>query len=106
MRTPARPAPAPSLELQDFLETARPKLLRLLLTLRVPVDDADDVLHDSLIPLLDSWEGIHRIADPEAWVLATLRHKILLYWRRRMRQCRFLAQWSRAIAASEPAPQE
>jgi RNA polymerase sigma factor (sigma-70 family) len=101
---PARLADTP--DLLAFLDAARPKLHSLLVSWRVPLEDADDVLHDSLLALLDQWHAMDAVANPEAWLVGTLRNTILQYWRRRGRQSRFLARWSQATPTSEPAPQE
>lgn len=90
--------------LEAFLAEVRPKLNRLLASLNVPVDDADDVLQDSLVALLLAGPG--GLSNPEAWLLGTLRNKILLYFRRRQRQRRCFAKLALAAPASEPAPQE
>jgi RNA polymerase sigma factor (sigma-70 family) len=90
--------------LEAFLAEVRPKLKRLLASLKVPIDDADDVLQDSLVALLLA--GPDGLSNPEAWLLGTLRHKILLYFRRRQRQRRCFAKVANAAPASEPAPQE
>ncbi|MBV8201896.1 MAG: sigma-70 family RNA polymerase sigma factor [Acidobacteria bacterium] len=93
-------------EIHALLAAARPKLCRLLASLDVPVEDSEDLLHDSLVKLLAHWREIDGIVNPEAWLLGTLRLTILQYWRRRKRQRRVLTLLSRAMAASEPPPQE
>lgn len=101
---PARLAQEP--DLLALLDATRPKLHSLLVSWRVPLEDADDVLHDSWLALLDQWHAIDTIANPEGWLLGTLRNTILQYWRRRGRRSRFLARWSQATPTSESAPQE
>ncbi|HEY6322829.1 MAG TPA: sigma-70 family RNA polymerase sigma factor [Thermoanaerobaculia bacterium] len=93
-------------DLPAFLDAARPRLHGLLVSLRVPLEDADDVLQDSFLALLDPRHALDGIADPEAWLAGTLRNTIRQYWRRRQRRSRFLARWSRTAPTSEPAPQE
>jgi RNA polymerase sigma factor (sigma-70 family) len=90
--------------LEDFLEAARPKLDRQLAALKIPVEDAEDLVHDSLVSLLD--HGMDGIENPEAWLLGTLRHKGLQYWRQQRREHRLQQILSRVLAAHEQAPQE
>jgi RNA polymerase sigma factor (sigma-70 family) len=104
MHPPSRHRPAASSELGDFLAAAYPRLYSVLKSFKVPPEDADDLVHESILTLLK--HGMHGIKNPEGWLLGTLRNKILLYWRWRLRQQRLLALLSRATAASAPAPQE
>jgi RNA polymerase sigma-70 factor (ECF subfamily) len=104
MHTPARLPRQP--DLLALFNAARPKLHSLLLGCRVPLEDADDVLHDCWVALLAQPHGMREVGNPEAWLVGTMRNTILQYWRRRRRQDRFLARWSHAAPASEPAPQE
>ena len=104
MDTPARLLRQP--DLLALFNAARPKLRGLLLACRVPLEDADDVLHDCWVALLAQPLGMREVGNPEAWLVGTMRNTILQYWRRRRRQNRFLARWSQATPASEPAPQE
>jgi len=77
---------------------------------KVPLADAEDVLHDALVALLRSWEqsrhALEVIGNREAWLIGTLRNTIFQYWRARKRERRFLEQLSHELAASESAPQE
>ncbi|HEV3457421.1 MAG TPA: sigma-70 family RNA polymerase sigma factor [Thermoanaerobaculia bacterium] len=106
MQPPSRIAEPGAAEILDLLKAARPKLCRLLASLDVPVEDSEDLIHDSLVALLDHWQEIVGVVNPEAWLLGTLRITILQYWRRRKRQRRMLLLLSRVLAASEPPPQE
>src|SRR5260370_26697344 len=85
MQPPSRTAEPGAAEILDLLEAARPKLCRLLASLDVPVEDSEDLIHDSLVALLDHWQEIDGVVNPEAWLLGTLRITILQYWRRRQR---------------------
>jgi RNA polymerase sigma factor (sigma-70 family) len=103
MHPPSSPAPAATTGLDDLLEAARPKLYSMLVSYKVPPEDADDLLHDAILALLE--QGTDGVANPEAWLLGILRIKILAYRRWRARQTRLMQLLSRAIAASEPPPQ-
>jgi RNA polymerase sigma factor (sigma-70 family) len=106
MKPPSRSPEAGAVEILALLKVVRPKLCRLLASLDVPVEDSEDLLHDSLVALLDHWQEMGEVVNPEAWLLGTLRITILQYWRRRKRQRRLLLLLSRVLAASEPPPQE
>ncbi len=104
--TPGRFAAVGAVEIHELLAAARPKLRRMLATFDVPLEDAEDVLHDALVALLRSWDQMNGVANREAWLLGTLRITIFQYWRARTRERRFLDQLSHELAASESAPQE
>lgn len=71
-------SPEPELTFDQFLQKVEPKLKRLLSTYRIPVDDAEDVLQQSLLALVYQWD---RVRDPETWLLGTLKRHCLMYWR-------------------------
>lgn len=76
-------SPEPELSFEQFLKKVEPKLKRLLSTYHIPVDDAEDVLQQSLLALVYQWD---RVRDPECWLLGTLKRHCLMYWRTRRRQ--------------------
>ncbi|HEX3128885.1 MAG TPA: DinB family protein [Thermoanaerobaculia bacterium] len=67
----------------ETLERLRPRLQRLLVTYRIPTENAEDLLQGSLRQLLGDWE---KIKDPEAFLLGELRRRCLLYWRTQRRK--------------------
>jgi RNA polymerase sigma factor (sigma-70 family) len=69
--------------LEEFLERMRPRLRSLVARYRIPLQDAEDLLQQSLLALVYRREEIR---NPEAWLLGTLRKTCLLYWRDRRRQ--------------------
>lgn|SRR6185369_424429 len=81
MSTPEQPEPAVSFD--DFLKSVEPKLKRVLSLYRIPGDDAEDVLQQTLLSLLYQWD---RIRDPETWLLGTLKRHCLMYWRTHRRR--------------------
>lgn len=81
MITPERPEPA--VPFDDFLKRVEPRLKRLLARYRIPAEDAEDVLQQTLLALLYQWE---RVRDPESWLLGTLRRHCLMYWRTHRRR--------------------
>jgi RNA polymerase sigma factor (sigma-70 family) len=76
-------SPEPELTFDDFLEKVEPKLKRVLSTYRIPTDDAEDVLQQSLLALIYQWD---RVRDRELWLLGTLKRHCLMYWRTNRRR--------------------
>jgi RNA polymerase sigma-70 factor (ECF subfamily) len=95
-----------SAEVQDFLTQARPKLKRLLQSCRVPPEDAEDLIQDTLLILICRWEQTADMASREAWLFGTLRNTILQYWRRRTRERRLLEALALELSLSHAPPQE
>src|SRR6185436_18360787 len=73
----------PELTFDEFLKKVEPKLKKLLSTYRIPADDAEDVLQQSLLALVYQWD---RVRDPECWLIGTLRRHCLMYWRTNRRR--------------------
>src|SRR4029453_4810245 len=69
--------------LRRLLESVEPDMARVLIRFRVPPQDADDLIQDTLLALITRAEGIQ---NPQAWLLGTLRNRCFLYWRSRRRQ--------------------
>src|SRR5258706_461682 len=73
------PAPTENADsFEDFLKAVEPKLKRLLAYHRIPSEDAEDILQQSLLALLYQWE---RVQVPERWLFGTVRRHCLMYWR-------------------------
>ncbi len=81
MSTPEQPEPAVSFD--DFLKKVEPKLKRILVLYRIPAEDSEDVLQQTLLNLLYQWD---RVRDPEWWLLGTLKRHCLMYWRTHRRR--------------------
>jgi RNA polymerase sigma factor (sigma-70 family) len=58
----------------------QPKLERILCYYQIPPQDAEDVIQESVLTLLYKWDRIH---SAEAWLVATLKRRCLMYWRSR-----------------------
>ena len=67
----------------DFLKKVEPRLKKLLSLYRIPPEDAEDVLQQSMLALLYQWD---RVRDPECWLLGTLKRHCLMYWRTNRRR--------------------
>lgn len=66
--------------LNRLMPKVQPKLERILCYYQIPPQDAEDLIQDSVLTLLYKWEKIH---SAEAWLLATLKRRCLMYWRSR-----------------------
>lgn len=93
----------PSLE--EVLPRAQPKIRQLFYRYRVPPEDAEDLLQQTLLAMVYKWREIER---PEPWLLGTLRKKCLLYWRGRRRRLYDACDASllELLAGEAQAPQE
>jgi RNA polymerase sigma factor (sigma-70 family) len=78
MDTPVTPEPE-AFELEDVLKRVEPRLKRILSRYRIPAQDADDLLQETFL-IMVSKAGT--IRNPEAWLLATLNNRCVIYWRR------------------------
>jgi len=66
-----------------LLSRLEPEIRRLLVRFRVPAQDAEDLLQDTLVVYLTKRSSI---TAPGAWVLSALRNRCLVYWRTRRRR--------------------
>ncbi len=69
--------------LNHFLRGARPRLAHLLRGLGIPEQDAEDLIQQTLLAVVDRWETIR---NPEAWVVGAVKKNCLMYWRSRRRR--------------------
>jgi RNA polymerase sigma factor (sigma-70 family) len=67
----------PSLE--DLLDRMQPRMRRVLSRYRIPSQDAEDVLQETFLILVTKWGTIR---NTEAWLLATLSNRCIIYWRK------------------------
>lgn len=67
----------PSLE--EILARAEPRLKRVLSRYRIPAQDADDLLQETFLIMVSKWGSIR---NPDAWLLATLSNRCIIYWRK------------------------
>ena len=82
MATPDH-SPEQTSSFDEFLKRMEPRLKRLLGTYRIPPEDAEDVLQQTLLALLYQWD---RVRDPECWLIGTLKRHCLMYWRNSRRR--------------------
>lgn len=69
-------------DLGDLLERLRPKLRSILFRFRIPEQDAEDLIQETLLSLVCREEALE---SPDAWMIAGLRYRCLMYWRSRRR---------------------
>src|SRR5690242_11598543 len=73
-----------SFSLEDVLRELRPKIRMIFASSRVPYEDAEDILQESLLALVLNRGEIWNV---EGWLLVVIRRRSLAYWRgRRIRQ--------------------
>lgn len=70
-----------SLEL--LLEELQPRLRGVLASFRIPFEDAEDLLQQSVLTYLHKRE---RIKNPRRWLVGTLKNRCLMYWRSHRRR--------------------
>lgn len=67
----------------EVVELERPTLLRILLRFRIPAEDAEDLLQETVLQFLRKRAEVR---EPQRWLAGALRKECLLYWRRRSRK--------------------
>lgn len=65
--------------LEETLKKAEPRLKRILLRYKIPAQDAEDLLQETFLIMVAKSGSIR---NPEAWLLATLSNRCILYWRK------------------------
>lgn len=75
--------PEAPLPIEELFATVQPRLRRIFARFRLPVEDAEDVLQQSFLDLFYKQQTIQ---NPEAWLVATVKNRCIVYWRRRRRQ--------------------
>jgi RNA polymerase sigma factor (sigma-70 family) len=90
---------------ERFLKAMGPKMKRTLAANHIPIEDAEDVLQQTLLALVYKWDSIH---DPESYLLRTLRNNCFLYWRNHRRRLYSAVDSTLLELLSEPVapPQE
>lgn len=98
-------APLETTSLEELLKEVQPRLKALFARHRIPPEDTEDILQQTLLALVYQQD---RVRDREAWLLGTLRNKCRLYWRERRRRLydavdAVVLEW---VAQPEPPAQE
>ena len=69
-------------EFAQLLAALEGQLARTLCRFRIPGQDAEDLLQETLLLYFTKQAAVR---DPAAWISTTLRHRCVIYWRRRRR---------------------
>lgn len=67
----------------ELVRQVRPRLKILLARYRIPLQDSEDLLQQTLLHLVYQWD---RIRDHEAWLMGTMKRQCLMYWREQRRR--------------------
>ena len=67
-------------KLDETLRRLEPQMKYVLFRYQIPEQDAEDLLQQTFLTLVFKRAQIER---PEPWILATLRNRCIMYWRRR-----------------------
>jgi RNA polymerase sigma factor (sigma-70 family) len=67
----------PSLE--EILARAEPRLKRVLSRYQIPAQDADDLLQETFLIMVSK---LGSIRNYDAWLVATLANRCIMYWRK------------------------
>src|SRR5882724_1080797 len=65
--------------LAELLDRMQPRLKRILSRYRIPAQDAEDLLQETFLIMVAKWGTIR---NPDAWLLATLANRCIIYWRK------------------------
>lgn len=87
------------LEEREFLDGFKAESRRLLARFRIPSQDAEDLLQDTLLLYLSSKPDVPCI---ESWLQGTLKNRCLVYWRERRRKFYSLMDFALLDAVAKP----
>jgi len=73
------PDASPESTFEDLVEKVRPRLRKILSRYRIPPQDAEDLMQEAYLILVTKWGTVQ---NPEAWILATLANRCIIYWRK------------------------
>lgn len=65
--------------LEEILARAEPRLKRVLSRYRIPAQDADDLLQETFLIMISKAGSIRNY---DAWLVATLANRCIIYWRK------------------------
>jgi RNA polymerase sigma-70 factor (ECF subfamily) len=65
--------------LEEILKRAEPRLKRILFRYKIPAQDAEDLLQETFLIMVSKAGSIR---NPDAWLLATLSNRCVIYWRK------------------------
>lgn len=71
------------LSLEDLLAKMQPRLRQVLYRYRIPYEDGDDLIQQTMLTLIYKRDQVEK---PEPWLVATLKNRCIMYWRKRRSQ--------------------
>jgi RNA polymerase sigma factor (sigma-70 family) len=71
------------LSLEHILTRMEPRLKKILARYKIPTQDADDLLQETLLIMVTKGETIRNL---DSWLLATLANRCIIYWRKHRRR--------------------
>ena len=91
--------------LEDILDGIQPGIRATFARYRVPPQDAEDVLQQTLLIYLYKQD---RVEDPERWIIGALKKRCLVYWRSRRRKLYSSVDKAilESVACDQGCPQE
>jgi len=87
--------------IEDLLERLGPELGQVLARFKIPYQDGEDLLQETLLTFLLKRD---RIQEPASWLMGALRTQCLLYWRRRRRRLYEAVDTTLLEMAAKPVP--
>lgn len=85
------------------MRNLQPKMVEILARFEIPVDDAESILSELFLALQVQRESI---AQPERWLLSSLRIRCARYWRERREQlCRSIDSGLLSLFSSPEVPE-
>ncbi len=101
--TAKRRSAIPNEEFDELMSSSKPVAVRICRRYSIPSQDAEDLIQQSLVALIDKQDEIEH---PQAWLAGTLRHHCLMYWRRRRRRLYSAVDSAILETLAEPTPSE
>lgn len=100
MSSPAQD-PGVGESVESLIDRLQPKLKRVLGRYRIPLEDAEDILQQSFLDFVYKRPTIY---NPDAWLLATVRYRSILFWRKRRQQLHQAMDTSVLEGMAKPEP--
>jgi len=86
-----------------LMRAAKPLAVSICRRYSIPAQDAEDLMQQSLVALIDKQSEIE---NPEAWLAGTLRNHCLMYWRRRRRRLYSAVDTAILETLADPSPSQ
>ena len=91
--------------LEVLLKELQPRIRAVFSRYRIPPQDAEDLLQQTLLIYLHKCDSVY---DPANWLIGALRNRCLIYWRSRRRQIYTAVDKAllESVAEAQTSPQE